>query len=53
VVYSATKRAVDAMTLALALELRTPNIRVNAIAPGGTTSEGGEDWILGSPFRRR
>ena len=53
VVYSATKSAVDAMTLALARELGARNIRVNAIAPGGTTSEGLEKiGILGSPFQK-
>jgi len=40
VIYSVTKSAVDAMTLALSRELGARKIRVNAIAPGGTTSEG-------------
>lgn len=36
--YSAAKGAVNGLTSALALELGTKNIRVNAIAPGGTTA---------------
>lgn len=34
--YSAAKGAVNALTTSLALEVGTKNIRVNAIAPGGT-----------------
>jgi 3-oxoacyl-[acyl-carrier protein] reductase len=40
VVYSATKSAVDAITVSLSRELGARKIRVNAIAPGGTASEG-------------
>ena len=40
VVYSATKSAVDAATKALANELAGRKIRVNAIAPGMTATEG-------------
>ena len=40
VVYSASKSAVDAVTKALAVELAGRNIRVNAIAPGMTATEG-------------
>ena len=40
VVYSATKSAVDAMTISLSRELGARKIRVNAIAPGGTATEG-------------
>src|SRR6201984_361351 len=36
--YSAAKGAVNGLTSALAFELGTKNIRVNAIAPGGTTA---------------
>ena len=36
--YSAAKGAVNALTTSLALELGTKNIRINAIAPGGTTA---------------
>jgi 3-oxoacyl-[acyl-carrier protein] reductase len=39
-VYSASKAAVDAITKALANELASRNIRVNAIAPGMTETEG-------------
>ncbi|TPI32362.1 glucose 1-dehydrogenase [Mesorhizobium sp. B3-1-9] len=40
VVYSASKSAVDTITRALANELATRRIRVNAIAPGMTETEG-------------
>jgi 3-oxoacyl-[acyl-carrier protein] reductase len=40
VVYSATKAAVDNITLSLARELAPRRIRVNAVAPGATRSEG-------------
>jgi 3-oxoacyl-[acyl-carrier protein] reductase len=40
VVYSASKAAVDTITRALALELAPRKIRVNAIAPGATETEG-------------
>lgn len=40
VVYSASKSAVDAITKALANELASRGIRVNAIAPGTTQTEG-------------
>jgi 3-oxoacyl-[acyl-carrier protein] reductase len=40
VVYSASKAAVDTITRALATELAPKNIRVNAIAPGTTETEG-------------
>ena len=40
VVYSASKSAVDAITKALASELAGRKIRVNAIAPGMTATEG-------------
>src|SRR5579863_8948262 len=40
VVYSATKSAIDAVTKALATELAARKIRVNAIAPGMTATEG-------------
>ncbi len=36
--YSAAKGAVNALTVALACEVGTKNIRVNAVAPGGTTA---------------
>jgi 3-oxoacyl-[acyl-carrier protein] reductase len=40
VVYSASKAAVDTITAALAKELASRKIRVNAIAPGMTETEG-------------
>ena len=43
VVYSASKSAVDAITKALAKELGDRKIRVNAIAPGMTETEGVKD----------
>lgn len=36
--YSAAKGAVNALTASLGFELGTKNIRVNAVAPGGTTA---------------
>jgi len=38
--YSATKGAVDTLTMALAKELGPRNIRVNTVAPGHTDTEG-------------
>ena len=38
--YSATKGAIDTLTMALAKELGPRNIRVNAVAPGYTETEG-------------
>jgi 3-oxoacyl-[acyl-carrier protein] reductase len=40
VVYAATKSAVDAITRVLARELGPKKIRVNAVAPGATETEG-------------
>jgi 3-oxoacyl-[acyl-carrier protein] reductase len=40
VVYSATKGALDTLTRTLALELAPKKIRVNAIAPGPTATQG-------------
>ena len=39
-VYSATKSAVDTLTRIFALELAPKKIRVNAVAPGMTQTEG-------------
>ena len=51
VIYSATKGAVNNITRGLALELAPRRIRVNAIAPGGTETEGTHTaGIIGSDF---
>ncbi len=42
VIYSATKGAVDTLTNVLAAELAPKKIRVNAVAPGMTLTEGAE-----------
>lgn len=39
-VYAASKSAVDALTRIFAIELAPKKIRVNAVAPGGTATEG-------------
>jgi 3-oxoacyl-[acyl-carrier protein] reductase len=53
-ILSATKGAVDLITLALSRELGARNIRVNAIAPGGTASEGlAAAGILGSDLEKQ
>lgn len=60
-IYSATKGAVDTMTLALARELGPRKIRVNSILPGHTNTPGtdgnfagvfGEKLIEGTPLGR-
>jgi 3-oxoacyl-[acyl-carrier protein] reductase len=54
VVYAATKSAVDSITRGLSKELGARKIRVNAIAPGGTASEGlAAAGILGSDFEKQ
>ncbi len=63
VVYSATKSAVDAVTVVLSKELAARKIRVNSVNPGGTETEGlhtagipGSDFekmmIAGTPLGR-
>jgi len=52
-VYSATKGAVDTLTVALARELAPRKIRVNGIAPGGIHTEGTERiGVVGSDFEK-
>jgi len=63
--YSATKAALDAITIALSKELGSKNIRVNSILPGATETEGavnagitvGSDYekmfIANTPLGRR
>jgi 3-oxoacyl-[acyl-carrier protein] reductase len=54
VVYAATKSAVDSITRGLAKELGPRQIRVNAIAPGGTASEGlASAGILGTEVEKQ
>lgn len=63
--YSATKAALDAITIALSKELGTQNVRINSILPGATETEGaaaagvtaGSDYekmfIANTPLGRR
>lgn len=44
-VYSASKGAIKAMTIAAAVELAPHNIRVNAVAPGMTRTPLYESWL--------
>lgn len=53
-VYSGSKGAVDSITVTLARELAGRKIRVNAIAPGATESEGAVTLgILGTDFEKQ
>jgi 3-oxoacyl-[acyl-carrier protein] reductase len=53
VIYSATKGAVDTISLALAAELAPRKIRVNTIAPGGVETEGAHAvGMIGSDFEK-
>lgn len=52
-IYTGTKGAVDAITRVLARELGPKKIRVNAVNPGFTTTEGAETaGIVGSEFEK-
>lgn len=53
VIYSATKGAVDTITVGLSKELAGRKIRVNSIAPGGVETEGTHTaGIIGSDFEK-
>jgi 3-oxoacyl-[acyl-carrier protein] reductase len=53
-VYSATKAAVDALTIALSIELGPKKIRVNSLNPGMVETEGTRSaGIIESDFRRK
>lgn len=43
--YDSLKAALDHMTRGLALELWEKGVRVNAVAPGGTATQGLNDWL--------
>jgi 3-oxoacyl-[acyl-carrier protein] reductase len=47
-IYGSSKAALDNLTRSLAMELGSRNIRVNAIAPGHTETEGTADMFAGS-----
>ncbi len=52
-IYSATKGAVDTLTVELSRELGPKHIRVNAIAPGGVETEGATAvGVVGSEFEK-
>ena len=53
-IYSATKGAVDTLTIGLSRELAPRNIRVNVIAPGGVETEGTHEiGMVGSDFEKQ
>ena len=53
-VYSATKGAIDTLTVGLSRELGPRNIRVNVIAPGGVDTEGTQEiGVVGSDFEKQ
>lgn len=53
-IYAATKGAMDSLTRVLALELGPRKIRVNAISPGMTETEGAREiGIFGTEFEQR
>ena len=53
-VYSATKAALDAVTIALSKELGEKNIRINSILPGAVETEGSHRaGVIGSDFETK
>lgn len=53
-VYSATKAALDAITISLSKELGAKKIRINSILPGATETEGTHtSGIIGSDFETK
>src|SRR5262249_22769627 len=53
-IYASTKGAVDTLTQALAVELGPRGIRVNAVNPGFTETEGVIDMdVIGTDFERQ
>ena len=53
-IYSATKAALDAITIALSKELGTKNVRINSILPGATETEGTHSaGITGSDLEKQ
>ena len=53
IVYSATKGAVDTITVGLAKELAAKKIRVNSVNPGGVETEGTHTaGVIGSDFEK-
>ena len=53
-VYSATKGAVDTITLSLSKELGARKIRVNSVSPGMVVTEGAiSKGFIGSPFEAK
>lgn len=52
-VYSATKAALDAITVALSKELGTKNVRINSLLPGSVETEGTHtSGVMGSDFEK-
>jgi len=53
-VYSASKAALDAVTVSLSKELGTRNIRINSLLPGSVETEGTHSTgIIGSDFEQK
>lgn len=46
IAYDSLKAGLDHMTRGLALELWRRGVRVNAVAPGGTATQGLKDWMV-------